>query len=54
MISGKFGDASRTVVIENFDFGIEFSLLVLTDGSDFVLLPEAKDYKRIGEGDKWT
>jgi phosphoribosylamine--glycine ligase len=51
MISGKFGEASRTVVIEEFLDGIEFSLFVLTDGSDFVLLPEAKDYKRIGEGD---
>lgn len=51
MLSGKFGDASATVVIEEFLSGIEFSVFVLTDGYDYVLLPEAKDYKRIGEGD---
>lgn len=47
----KFGDASRKVVIEQFLSGIEMSVFVLTDGRDFVLLPSAKDYKRIGEGD---
>ena len=51
MLDGKFGDASSTVVIEQFLSGIEFSVFVLTDGKDYVLLPEAKDYKRIGEGD---
>lgn len=51
MLSGKFGEASSTVVIEQFLSGIEFSVFVLTDGDDYVLLPEAKDYKRIGEGD---
>lgn len=51
MLSGKFGEASSTVVIEQFLSGIEFSVFVLTDGHDYVLLPEAKDYKRIGEGD---
>ena len=52
MLSGKFGDASKTVVIEEFLDGIEFSVFVLTDGQYYILLPEAKDYKRIGEGDK--
>lgn len=51
MINGKFGEASSTVVIEQFLSGIEFSVFVLTDGFEYVLLPEAKDYKRIGEGD---
>ncbi len=51
MFSGKFGDASTTVVIEEFLDGIEFSVFVLTDGKSYVVLPEAKDYKRIGEGD---
>lgn len=48
---GKFGDASKTVVIEEFLKGIEVSVFVLTDGKSYVRLPEAKDYKRIGEGD---
>ena len=48
----KFGDASSKVVIEEFLDGIEMSSFVLTDGSDYVVLPNAKDYKRIGEGDK--
>ena len=52
MLDGKFGEASSTVVIEEFLSGIEFSVFVLTDGRDYVLLPEAKDYKRIGEGDQ--
>ena len=47
----KFGAASAQVVIENFLDGIELSVFALTDGKDYVLLPEAKDYKRIGEGD---
>ncbi|MGB1247300.1 MAG: phosphoribosylamine--glycine ligase [Chitinophagales bacterium] len=48
----KFGDASAKVLIEQFLDGIEFSVFALTDGKNYVLLPEAKDYKRIGEGDK--
>ncbi|MBK9149671.1 MAG: phosphoribosylamine--glycine ligase [Saprospiraceae bacterium] len=51
MLSGKFGQASSRVVIETFLKGIEFSVFVLTDGKEYVLLPEAKDYKRVGEGD---
>ena len=47
----KFGEASKNVVIEEFLSGIELSVFVLTDGTDYVILPEAKDYKRIGEGD---
>jgi phosphoribosylamine--glycine ligase len=47
----KFGDASKKVVIEQFLTGIELSVFVLTDGINYVILPEAKDYKRIGEGD---
>ena len=48
---GKFGAASSTVVIEEFLDGIELSVFVLTDGSSYKILPSAKDYKRIGEGD---
>jgi phosphoribosylamine---glycine ligase len=48
----KFGAASSKVVVEEFLDGIELSVFVLTDGENYVLLPEAKDYKRIGEGDK--
>jgi phosphoribosylamine--glycine ligase len=48
----KFGDASKKVVVEEFLDGIEFSVFVLTDGKNYVILPEAKDYKRIGVGDK--
>ncbi len=51
MLSGKFGTASQKVVIEEFLDGIEFSVFALTDGKDYVLLPVAKDYKRIGDGD---
>ncbi|MBK8515154.1 MAG: phosphoribosylamine--glycine ligase [Saprospiraceae bacterium] len=51
MLDGKFGKASEIVVIEEFLSGIEFSVFALTDGKSYVLLPEAKDYKRIGEGD---
>lgn len=47
----KFGDAGKRVVVEEFLEGIELSVFVLTDGTSYVLLPEAKDYKRIGEGD---
>ena len=47
----KFGEASRKVVIEEFLQGIELSVFVLTDGKNYVLLPEAKDYKRVGEED---
>jgi len=48
----KFGEASKKVVVEEFLTGIELSVFILTDGKDYLLLPEAKDYKRIGEGDK--
>lgn len=51
MLDGKFGAASETVVVEQFLDGIEFSVFILTDGKEYLLLPEAKDYKRIGEGD---
>jgi phosphoribosylamine--glycine ligase len=51
MIGGKFGSASATVVIEEFLSGIELSSFVLTDGNSYVILPQAKDYKRVGEGD---
>ena len=50
MLQGMFGDASRTVVIEEFLDGIECSVFVVTDGNDYKILPVAKDYKRIGEG----
>ena len=50
MFSGMFGNASATVVIEEYLDGIECSVFALTDGKDYVILPEAKDYKRIGEG----
>lgn len=52
MLGGKFGSASATVVIEEFLSGIECSVFVITDGKNYKILPEAKDYKRIGEGDK--
>lgn len=51
MLNGKFGEASSRVVIEQFLDGIELSVFVLTDGDDYVIFPEAKDYKRIGEND---
>lgn len=51
MLGGMFGGASNRVVIEEFMSGIECSVFVLTDGKDYIILPEAKDYKRIGEGD---
>ncbi len=52
MLGGKFGAASKTVVIEEFLSGIECSVFIITDGKNYKILPEAKDYKRIGEGDK--
>jgi len=51
LVNKKFGEASAKVLIEEFLNGIELSVFVLTDGRDYVILPEAKDYKRIGEGD---
>ncbi|RNC66136.1 phosphoribosylamine--glycine ligase [Proteiniphilum sp. X52] len=51
MLNGKFGAASKSVVIEEFLSGIECSVFVLTDGKSYKILPVAKDYKRIGEGD---
>ncbi|WP_297094894.1 phosphoribosylamine--glycine ligase [uncultured Draconibacterium sp.] len=51
MLDGQFGEASSKVVIEEFLSGVEVSVFVLTDGKDYKILPEAKDYKRIGEGD---
>ena len=50
MLNGMFGDASRTVLIEEFMTGIECSVFVMTDGTNYKVLPVAKDYKRIGEG----
>ncbi|NLO00712.1 MAG: phosphoribosylamine--glycine ligase [Bacteroidales bacterium] len=50
MLGGKFGKASSRVVIEEFLNGVEVSVFVITDGKNYKLLPEAKDYKRIGEG----
>ncbi|MDN3587401.1 phosphoribosylamine--glycine ligase [Pedobacter aquatilis] len=51
MLGGKFGAAGATVVIEEFLNGIELSVFVLTDGENYITLPEAKDYKRIGQAD---
>jgi phosphoribosylamine--glycine ligase len=51
MIDGKFGKAGKTVVIEEFLKGIEVSVFAASDGESYLMLPEAKDYKRIGEGD---
>ena len=50
MLQGMFGDASRTVVIEEFLYGVECSVFVVSDGTNYKVLPVAKDYKRIGEG----
>ncbi|MDR3194745.1 MAG: phosphoribosylamine--glycine ligase [Tannerella sp.] len=50
MLRGRFGEASKRVVIEEFLDGIECSVFVLTDGTDYKILPVAKDYKRVGEG----
>ena len=52
MLAGRFGEASKRVVIEEFLHGTELSVFVLTDGHHYVMLPEAKDYKRIGDDDK--
>ncbi len=51
MLKGKFGDAGKTVVIEEYLSGIELSVFVITDGKTYKILPNAKDYKRIGEND---
>ena len=51
MLNGQFGEASGTVVIEEFLTGIELSVFIITDGKNYKILPEAKDYKRIGEQD---
>jgi phosphoribosylamine--glycine ligase len=51
ILNGKFGSAGDVVVIEQFLKGIEVSVFIITDGKSYILLPEAKDYKRIGEGD---
>lgn len=51
MLNGKFGEASKKVVLEEFLSGVECSVFVLTDGKSYKILPVAKDYKRIGEGD---
>ena len=51
VVDSKFGNASKTVVIEEFLEGVELSVFVLTDGNSYKILPSAKDYKRIGEGD---
>ena len=51
MLNGKFGDAGKKIVIEQFLKGIEMSAFVITDGKDYKILPGAKDYKRVGEGD---
>lgn len=51
MLDGQFGAASSKVVIEEFLSGVELSVFAITDGKDYQILPEAKDYKRIGEGD---
>lgn len=52
LLRSKFGEAGNKVVIEEFLEGIELSIFVLTDGENYVVLPEAKDYKRVGEADK--
>jgi phosphoribosylamine---glycine ligase len=52
LADAKFGEASSKVVIEQFLSGIELSVFVITDGDSYKILPEAKDYKRVGEGDK--
>ena len=51
LVDKKFGEASARVLVEEFLDGIEVSVFVLTDGKDYIVLPEAKDYKRIGDGD---
>lgn len=51
LLEGQFGEASKKVVIEEFLKGVEMSVFIITDGDSYKILPEAKDYKRIGEGD---
>ena len=51
MLKGQFGNASKTVVIEEFLDGVELSVFIISDGTNYKILPEAKDYKRIGEND---
>ncbi len=51
MLEGRFGKAGNTVVIEEFLSGIELSVFILTDGENYIMLPEAKDYKRVGNSD---
>lgn len=51
LLRSKFGEAGKKVIVEDFLVGIELSVFVLTDGVDFLILPEAKDYKKIGKGD---
>ena len=51
ILDEKFGDASKNVLIEEYLDGIEVSVFAITDGQNYIILPEAKDYKRIGEGD---
>jgi len=51
MLSGKFGAAGNKVVIEQFLHGIELTVIILTDGDSYMILPPSKDYKRIGDGD---
>ncbi len=51
MLDGKFGEAGNKVVVEEFLKGIELSVFIITDGKNYKILPEAKDYKRVGEGD---
>ncbi len=52
IMRSKFGEAGRKVIVEEFLQGIEISVFALTDGNSYILLPEAKDYKRVGDGDK--
>lgn len=52
ILDEKFGDASKNVLIEEYLDGIEVSVFAITDGKNYIILPEAKDYKRIGDGDK--
>ncbi|MEO6668350.1 MAG: phosphoribosylamine--glycine ligase [Ferruginibacter sp.] len=52
IMRSKFGEAGRKVIVEEFLQGIEISVFALTDGNNYILLPEAKDYKRVGDGDK--
>jgi phosphoribosylamine--glycine ligase len=52
LLNGQFGKASETVVVEEFLDGVELSVFIITDGKNYKILPEAKDYKRIGEDDK--